>query len=59
MTRFLNRQDMLRARQCHRRCQPLHLKSWTKRCQIQRVLRKHKKRRRLHSHRTRKRFVMM
>nr|WEU79282.1 NS5 [Bluetongue virus 10]WEX25246.1 NS5 [Bluetongue virus] len=59
MTRSLNRQDMLRARQCHHQCLLLHLKSWTKRCQIQRVLRKHKKRRRLHSHRTRKRFVMM
>nr|WBU01536.1 NS5 protein [Bluetongue virus 4]WEF49321.1 NS5 protein [Bluetongue virus 1] len=59
MIQFPNRRGMLRVRLCHRQCLLLHLKSWTKQCQIQRVLRKHKKRRRLHSHRTQKRFVMM
>nr|QDO16156.1 NS5 protein [Bluetongue virus 8]QKW90220.1 NS5 protein [Bluetongue virus 12]QNO10485.1 NS5 protein [Bluetongue virus 8] len=59
MTRFHNRRDMLRVRPCHRPCLLLHLKSWTKQCQTQRVLRKHKKQKKLHSHRTQKRFVMM
>ncbi|AQR59315.1 NS5 [Bluetongue virus] len=55
----LNHQDMPRARQCRHPCQRLLSKYWTKRCQTQLVQRKHKRRRRLHSHRTRKRFVMM
>ncbi|AMD77991.1 NS5 [Bluetongue virus 8] len=59
MTPSLNHQGMLRVHQCHHLCQRLPLKYWTKRCQTQLVQRKHKRRRRLHSHRTRKRFVMM
>ncbi|AQR59303.1 NS5 [Bluetongue virus] len=59
MIPFLSRQGMLRVRRCHHLCQQLPLKYWTKRCQTQLVQRKHKRRRRLHSHRTRKRFVMM
>nr|QED40979.1 NS5 protein [Bluetongue virus] len=59
MIQFHNRRDMLRVLQCHHQCQPLPLKYWIKRCQTLLVLRKHRRRRKLHSHRTRKRFVMM
>ncbi|AOG59229.1 NS5 [Bluetongue virus 17] len=59
MILFLNHQDMLRVRRCRHLCQRLPLKYWTKLCQTQLVQRKHKKRRKLHSHRTQKRFVMM
>nr|WOJ52069.1 NS5 [Bluetongue virus] len=59
MIPFLNHQDMLQVRRCHHLCQRLPLKYWTKRCQTQLVQRKHRRRRRLHSHRTRKRFVMI
>nr|WOJ52238.1 NS5 [Bluetongue virus]WOJ52251.1 NS5 [Bluetongue virus] len=59
MIPFLNHQDMLQVRRCHHLCRRLPLKYWTKRCQTQLVQRKHRRRRRLHSHRTRKRFVMM
>nr|UYS78521.1 NS5 protein [Bluetongue virus 9] len=59
MIPFLNHQGMLRVRRCHHLCLRSPLKYWTKQCQTQLVQRKHKKRRKLHSHRTRKRFVMM
>nr|AWL83796.1 NS5 protein [Bluetongue virus] len=59
MIRFRNHQGMLQVRLCPHQCRLLPLKSWTKRCQTQRVQRKRKRQKKLHSHRTQKRFVMM